>query len=58
MRLQEKYFAAVVSGNIRDMLPAVYSVWDKLHTLYAAPASIQKLVDDFNLVYNWPGCSI
>ena len=52
MRLEEEYFAEVVSGNMRVLLPESYkgktlTIWDELHTLYPGPASIKKLVDNF-----------
>ena len=45
---------------MRDMLSESYkggnpSVWEELHTLSPAPASI---VDDFKFVRKWPECSI
>ena len=48
---------------MNSVLPDTYrgktpTVWDEPHNLYLAPASIQKIVDDFNFVRNWPGCSI
>ena len=62
-RLEEEYYDAILCGNMNTVLPDTYrgkapTIWDELHNLYPAPASIQKVVDDFKFVRNWPGCSI
>ena len=61
--MEEQYYDAVITGNMKSLLPDSYkgkapTLWDELHNLYPAPASILKIVDDLKFVRNWPSCSV